>query len=401
MKKYVLILGLFLFVQGFVFTQQEQKPDKVYSIKTKCYPVEWYEQQAKLWKNEINKNKKNADAWLNFYTANRMYKMLNSNMWLDSKKDYFQELNSIVDSLGKELPDSFEYNYLKYRNSFNISDENFKYLMKAYNSAPERSETYEEFMTYYEVKNDLNNLTKYSKKLFDANGISLGILAWNYNVLMSLDENAILITNGDNDTYPIWLIQNSLNIRPDVKVFNISLLTIDKYRKTKFSENNIPEFDFKFDKEDKSKNITVQLYKSIIDHLVKNHGKNPLYFALTLYIDYYKKHENNLFLTGTAFKYSSKNFDNIAVMKKNYEQKFLMDYLKIELQKDISESVLKQINLNYLPMLIKLRSHYLLSGENFKIPVIDNLILKISSDTSMEEEVKKAIQSGNFDKIGF
>ena len=60
-----------------------------------------------------------------------------------------------------------------------------------------------------------------------------------YNYLLSTPENAIIINYGDNDTFPLWYVQEVEGIRTDVRIMNSSYLSGDWYideMKTKANE---------------------------------------------------------------------------------------------------------------------------------------------------------------------
>ncbi len=371
-----------------VFNIKAQELKKVYSIVKEMQDEDWYKNQKDLWIKEIDKDSKNAVAWENYYNATRALKNIS---WQNTEQQekYIKECKAISEKAYASVPDSYQANLILWRESGN-NLKSIQYLEKAYELNPNNEEVLVNMLTQSKLMGKENEYSEYCKEYYKTNDISSGLLNWGYNLLSEVDERAIIFTIGDNDTYPVWLMQESFGIRKDVEILNYGLLGVDDYREKVFEKIGLPALSFRLDNS-KTPKERKESQEKMMDHIFK-YSKRPIYICNTA-ISYFKdKYDEDLHLTGLTYKYSKENIDNISLIIRNYEKRYLLDYLKITFPFNIGNKVADDSQAVYLPALTKLYKHYKNTEQNEKLKGVKDLLFLIAERTNNTEEINKIFE---------
>lgn len=379
-----MLLGCFHFVNA-------QKPERIYSFAVVRMPLEWYKEQATVWKAQVDKNPTDGMAWYNYYYATRNA-LLTDYDDKRPRKVKEQALDELVKEMEKAIPESYEYNVCMWGSHW-FDGTHKPYMDKVMAQAEGRTEHLDLVMNMGEISRNLKQRDEGAIKKWEAGLISPGMMYYNHNVLVGLEPNAILLTVGDNDTYPAWLLQ-ARGFRRDVTVINLSLIMVDEYREKLFKELGLPKTNINWEATDPNdKESHTNFNKKLIELLAKNNKKAPVYLAMTGLgcTDVMEPVEDKLYLTGLAYLYSTEAVDEKALMKKNFEQYYTLDYLEHPYFHDISETLVPVVSQNYIVPMLKLYDHYKMAGDMTRQNWIKNMVISVSKGTESEKDVLKHV----------
>lgn len=353
-------------------------PEKILPKTLVLKPVSWYQLKAKEWAGELKSNP-SGEAWLNYYAASLF------------AQDSRQELNQIVDAMAKQMGNSYEYFLVKGWNEGYIADA-FTSVKKAYNLHPEKPEALGLMQLFSEMNFDAANRSMFSEQLIKQSQVSPSLLSYSYNVLMSLAPSSILITEGESTTIPLFILQDVMKLRNDVHVLSLDLLTNATYLENKLKKIGL-QLNGPIDSSNRG-NVICSLLP------LQNNG-HQFYYALTLSKDNLSSLKENLYVVGLASLHSLRNVDNVAMIKKNFEKQFLLDYLKVDFNGESKDATGKVFSANYLVPMILLYEDYLKENKSTEAKALRELMEQVALTSGKEEIISNYLGTKPTDVIPY
>jgi formylglycine-generating enzyme required for sulfatase activity len=355
-------------------------PETILPKTKELKPVHWYANQESEWSSVVKGNPQNTDAWLNYYAAARF-----------AQEDQ-QLLDGIVTRMSNVIPNSFEYYLIKgWHGGF--TNEAAQDLIKAYELNPTHSGTYGLLALASEFQFDADKRLLFEKKMYEAGLLPASLLNYSYNVLMSVEPGSVLFSEGDNTTLPLLALQDIWNVRKDVTVLNLDMVIQSDYRKNKFKQN-----DLNFNTVSETEKNFKQLLCAALP--VENPTRK-FYYALTLSKDNIATMKDQLYVVGLASQQSPVRMDNLALIKDNLENRFLMDYLSVDFNGESETATGKVLSANYLVPLVLLYEHYQEQGNSEKQKEVMILLKRIATDSGKESVLNNFLKRNNFAEMPY
>jgi hypothetical protein len=197
-----------------------QTPQSVPRMTDRCLDKASYVELAREWQKYIDEHGPTPEALVNLGMAH----------------DYCREVEAAIIAARQAVdldPDSpmalaFLGKMLsKYKDD---TEESVKLLERCRDIAPGYEFGLTNLATIYLRRGELSKSDEVFKTMFDQQLVARPLQDFAYNMMVGLPAGAVLITNGDNDTFPPLALQAGKKFKTDVIILNRQLLNLDRYR---------------------------------------------------------------------------------------------------------------------------------------------------------------------------
>lgn len=228
--------------------KEVERPERIVSQRQVIYDSTTYAKLALLWEKYYNVYP-SEDAYANWMYAARYANLGN----------YESTLNKGVEKFPSNPTLLYLQGLTKKYGSDNL--EGRQLMERAAALDPNYMDPWYGLVVEYLANGDRENADAALRRLLNGRAVGDEIMDFCFNMIASMDSNAIVITNGDNDTYPGWILSRIIRFRPDVNIVNRSLLNTDWYPSLIVKEG-VPAFISQADRDSLEKEFIADLKRA-------------------------------------------------------------------------------------------------------------------------------------------
>lgn len=351
----------------------DEKPQKIVSPIKEKHDGDWYVRQSRLWKEVIKKSPTDEEAWGNYYRAIRY-----SLWYVDNPQQEESRLDSVMTEMERAIPNTYTLylTHFYHRGDLKYANE----MRKAMTMQPDNVDEYSVYAGFLMQSCDEKGQEALFKRWYASGTYSSSLLNYAYNEMASLPANAILISNGDAPCFSQLMLQYGKGLFGGVQQVCAGMLYSPDYSKAMAKKLGIPPFETI---EGFSSMNSKEVFDAMLMHII-HHTKRPIYLSSTCTMPSFT---DKLYNEGLVVKYSEQPYDNLKVKRHNYENVYLLDYLKQSFSPESYQGSVTPLNLNYIPCLKSLLDYYKTSGDQTHYTALHDLMMQIvKNETDLTQE---------------
>ena len=336
----------------------------------------WYTEQKEAWKALTQKDPTNETAWLNYYNAARYMS------WFQQEDSTAKQ---VVGEMEAAIPNSYTFNFCAYRES--VSGKGYgdpkKYAEAALAKLPNELQffDYDNWVCYLAMQGDEVRMKPLAKRYFDSGIYSEAVLRYSYNELAGMDEDGIYIANGDAAIIPKWLIQEGMGMHKDKTIVCAPFLAMKEYRDWLCKKLGV------VDPINEEPYWTDESCNALLQTIIDKYG-SKVYFSTTTPSETMEPWKNSLYNEGLLLKYSKKPYDNLAVKRRNVEERYMLEYLLVSFRPEWTAG--QRLSANYAVLLADLLPYYAKHDQK-RYDWLIKLLVSGVKNTSLDDEHKQNI----------
>ena len=329
-----------------------------------------------FWNTYVQVHPKDETGWRNLFDVSekKIFNMVSATKDWNGGEQLRKQLN-VVGRMEKAIPRTYTFYYSAYEGSYLPEEEEKLYkehdMTTLYVHHVEYADSaiamlpadalagdYERWIQHLIPMSDTVRINSLLKRLYESGQYPEETLQYHFNELQGMDEGAVYCGAHEGDIIGKLILQRVLGVHQDIILYDENAAMVPEYVKDVFGQIGIT-----FDKDWYWQGYEDQIEKQrAIMRYIFDHSKRPVYLSahnMQGYVLGYGLPDElkaRLYNEGLTIRYSTKPYDNRAVKRRNIEQRYRLEYLRMPFHPEMKDTQLFSFSadayaMNYIRLL--------------------------------------------------